>query len=426
MFKSCQIRVLRTAINKEDNVAAPMFLRQARRQFKFGLAKLLLGNKSTAPHFAFAGPGSARYLCQRIVESGHTRLLVVTDKPLRELGIADQALAGLRDTGVELHWYDGVLPDPTFAQVRAGAEIFQRERCTAVVAVGGGSSMDAAKIIAACLDPAIDPESWVGFNKAPEDAAPLYAIPTTAGTGSEATMGAVITRESDHSKNVISGAALLPRAVAIDATLMQGLPGPITAATGLDALTHGIEAFLSVWDRGTRAEAARMAIKGVFQWLPRVMAEPSDVEARQGMALAAYYGGVAINQVNVGNVHAIAHQLGARYSIPHGIANAMVLPHVLRLYGDLVAPQLAELADLVGIAQGSAWPAKAVAFIEAVDALRHDVGLPDRHSSIQMLDYSRIIEDALAEGDGYFSPRLLTEADVESVLRHISGASATA
>ena len=158
----------------------------------------------------------------------------------------------------------GVKPDPTFTHVREGAAALKSANATAVLAVGGGSSIDAAKMIALMAEADSEPESWVGFQKAPENAAPIYAIPTTAGTGSEATMGAVITDENDHSKNVISGSAMLPRAVALDPDLMLGLPPMITAATGMDALTHGVEAYIGRWERGTRTETASMCIRGDF------------------------------------------------------------------------------------------------------------------------------------------------------------------
>ena len=391
----------------------PMFLRRAKRQFNFTMARMLFGDKATAPHFALVGSGSANYLCQRIVDSRHQRVLIVTDKPLRDLGLVDRACETLVKAGIDLIWYDGVQPDPTFSQVREGAEILREQACTAILAVGGGSSMDAAKIIAATLNSTDEPESWAGINKAPETAAPLYAIPTTAGTGSEATMGAVITDEGDQSKVVISGAALLPVAVALDPDLLLALPPAITAATGLDALTHGVEAYIGIWSRGTSAETARMCVGGVAQWLPRVMAEPSDLEARLGMSMAAYYGGVAINQVNVGAVHAIAHQLGAFYHLPHGVANAMVLPHVLRVFGDSAKARLEELAPLMGVSG-------AVPAIDAMESLRESVGLPGNSEAIKVADHAKITARALDESDGYFSPRILTAADVEQVLRAIT------
>jgi alcohol dehydrogenase class IV len=400
-------------------MAKPMFLRQGLWHFRITLAKLLVGSKATSPHFAFIGAASSGHLCRRIAESGHRDVLVVTDGPLRELGIADKAVSPLSLQGVRLHWYDGVKPDPTFTHVREGAAALKSANATAVLAVGGGSSIDAAKMIALMAEADSEPETWVGFQKAPESAAPIYAIPTTAGTGSEATMGAVITDENDHSKNVISGSAMLPRAVALDPDLMLGLPPMITAATGMDALTHGVEAYIGRWERGTRTETASMCIRGVFEWLPRALAEPQDAEARLGMAVAAYYGGVAINQVNVGSIHAIAHQLGSLYHLPHGVANNMVMPHLLRVYGVCAEPKLAELAALAGIDDTQSNLAARV--IDAIELLGVNANLPTTCDAITKSDYPRLISRAVEESDGYVSPRLLTEADVASVLDRISG-----
>ena len=395
-------------------MTAPYFVRQATWRLKLTLAKVLIGDKDNSPHFAFAGPASSARLCNRIAEAGHKRLLVVTDKPLRELGVVEQALLALGHHGVELVWYDGVIPDPGFTQVQEGAEVYRAHHCSAVVAVGGGSSIDAAKVIALAVANSGNPINWVGMNKAPGSGAPVFAIPTTAGTGSEATMGAVITDETDHSKNIIAGPALLPTAVALDPQLMQGLPAAITAATGLDALTHGIEAFLSVWDRGSRTETALMAVKGVFRWLPLALSESDNIDAREGMALAAYYGGVAINQVSVGNVHAIAHQLGARYGIAHGMANAMVLPQVLRAYGSLVEEPLVKLAQAIDLPEPTA-----DAFITAVEDLRHNAGLPAQHPAIERSDVDALVDAALLEGDGYFSPKLLMPEEFKRIIESL-------
>ena len=400
-------------------MAKPMLIRQGLWHFRISLAKLLVGSKATSPHFAFIGTGSSNHLCSRIAESDHQDVLVVTDGPLRELGLADRAVRPLSSKGVRLHWYDGVKPDPTFTHVREGAAILKSGKATAVLAIGGGSSIDAAKMIALMAEADSEPESWVGFQKAPENAAPIYVIPTTAGTGSEATMGAVITDENDHSKNVISGSAMLPRAVALDPDLMLGLPPMITAATGMDALTHGVEAYIGRWERGTRRETASMCIRGVFEWLPRVLAEPENIEARLGMAVAAYYGGVAINQVNVGSIHAIAHQLGSLYHLPHGVANNMVMPHLLRVYGACAEAKLTELAPLVGIESTQSNVAARV--IDAIELLGVNSSLPTTCDAISKEDYPLLISRAVEESDGYVSPRLLTEGDVASVLDRISG-----
>lgn len=400
-------------------MAQSMPIRQLKRGLNLTLMRVLVGKKANANHFAYVGADSSKELCRRIVDAGHQSLLIVTDKPLRDLGLADRAIAGLEGSDVELHWYDGVEPDPTYAHVKAGAAILKENACTAVLAIGGGSSIDAAKIIAAQRYSSDDPQTWVGHNKAPEEIAALFAIPTTSGTGSEATMGAVITDPITHAKEVIGGPALLPRAVAIDPALMTGMPPHITAATGIDALTHGVEAFIGVWERGTRSEMGKLAVQGVFRWLKEAIANPESLEARMGMAIAAYNGGVAINQVNVGTVHAVAHNMGAKYGIPHGVANALVLPHMLKTYGTAVTAKLAELAVATGVSSAASQEARADAFIDAVRQLIADVGISATDERLQTGDFDAIVEAAITEADGYPSPRLLEKQEFLDILAAI-------
>jgi alcohol dehydrogenase class IV len=344
----------------------------------------------------------------------------VTDKALKELGLAERALAGLIDAGVNLHWYAGVDPDPTFAHVVEGSKVLRSAGCTAVVAVGGGSSMDAAKIIACTRSSDESPDKWVGLNKTPEDIVPIYAVPTTSGTGSEATMGAVIKDPAEKLKHIIVAEGLLPQAVALDPELLLGLPAPVTAATGIDALTHGIEAYICIWDRGTRKENGRLAVQGVFRWLERAVQNPGDIESRQGMAVAAYHAGIAINQVGVGNVHAIAHQLGARFGIPHGQANALVLPHVLKACLAEAETALAELAVVTQVSDAASPAARAQAFVEAVTDLIAKVGIADTDPRIQSAEWTAVAHAAMDESDGYVSPRLLSKAEMMEILERIT------
>ena len=397
-----------------------MPVRRFKRGFKLGLIKLLIGNKAAGVHLSYVGLGASVDLCRRIVDIGHTDILVVTDKALKELGLAERALAPLADAGVNLHWYAGVDPDPTFAHVTEGAEVLRAAGCTAIVAVGGGSSMDTAKIIACTRSSDDSPDKWVGLNKVPDDVLPIYAIPTTSGTGSEATMGAVIKDPVEKLKHIIVGENLLPQAVALDPDLLLGLPAPVTAATGIDALTHGIEAYICIWDRGTRKENGRLAIQGIFRWLERAVQHPEDVEARQGMAVAAYHAGIAINQVGVGNVHAIAHQLGARYGIPHGQANALALPHVLKACLAEAETALAELAVVTNVSDAASPAARAQAFVEAVQDLIAKVGIAGTDPRIQPDDWTVLAHAAMDESDGYVSPRLLTKAEIMDTLEQIT------
>ncbi len=397
-----------------------MPVRRFKRGFKLGLIKLLIGNKAAGVHLSYVGQGATADLCRRIVDIGHTDVLVVTDKALKELGLAERALAGLIDAGVNLHWYAGVDPDPTFAHVVEGSQVLRSAGCTAVVAVGGGSSMDAAKIIACTRSSDESPDKWVGLNKTPDDIVPIYAVPTTSGTGSEATMGAVIKDPVEKLKHIIVAEGLLPQAVALDPELLLGLPAPVTAATGIDALTHGIEAYICIWDRGTRKENGRLAVQGVFQWLERAVQNPGDIESRQGMAVAAYHAGIAINQVGVGNVHAIAHQLGARFGIPHGQANALVLPHVLKACLAEAETALAELAVVTQVSDAASPAARAQAFVDAVTDLISKVGIADTDARIQSAEWTALAHAAMDESDGYVSPRLLSKAEIMEILERIT------
>lgn len=234
-------------------------------------------------------------------------------------------------------------------------------------------------------------------------------------------MGGVISDPETHQKSIVAAPSLLPAAAALDPDLIIGLPPHITAATGMDALTHGIEAYICTWDRGTRKEDARIAVKLVFDHLRRACSDGGDIDARNGVAMGAYYAGLAINQVNVGNVHAIAHQLGGKYGIPHGLANALVLPHILEFSFNEATPELAELALLVGAgSEGESEAELACKFIQAVRELRSDVGIGDTSDKLQRADFDSLCQAAMAEGIGYPSPRLLDRDSTLQILEKVA------
>jgi alcohol dehydrogenase class IV len=337
----------------------------------------------------------------------------VTDKPLVELGVVAQATVGLHEAGLEVVVFDGVLPDPTYQVVAEGKAIYEREACDSILAIGGGSSIDAAKVIGLALSHEGEPRDYVGFGKVKNPLPPFYTIPTTSGTGSEATMGAVISDNVSHEKGILSGATMLPLAACLDADLLTGLPPHITAATGMDALTHAIEAYIGVWERGDSMKTSATAVKLIFQHLPGAYSNGSDANVRAEVAYAAYLAGQAINMVNVGNVHAIAHQLGALYGVPHGLANAQVMPHVLDLSLEAARERLTELAQLIG-------RNTAEEFISAVRELSQAVGIPTAVEKLKAEDFPHITERAIAEADGYPVPYMLSKGDVQSILEKLS------
>ena len=398
-----------------------MFIRKIVHAVYLKIMTVVVFFAPSSRHTVFAGTGSSSQLCEHIIRTGAKKVLVVTDKPLRELGVVDRAIAALLAADVDIAYYDGVLPDPTFDQVTEGAAAAKAHGSEVVLAIGGGSSIDAAKVIAAAATSDESPAGWVGIGKIKHPILKLYAIPTTSGTGSEATMGAVISDAATHEKAIIMGDCLLPLAAALDADLILGLPPHITAATGMDALTHGIEAYIGVWDRGTRLEDARLAVKLVFDNLASAYHDGKNLDARNGMAMGAYYAGLAINQVNVGNVHAIAHQLGGKYGIPHGLANALVLPHVLEFCCQEAQQSLAELGLLVGLGSTDEDPAVlAQKFIDAVRELRTEVGIPEQMDVIKRVDFEAITQQAIQEGATYPVPRLLENKNVMQILANIA------
>ena len=229
--------------------------------------------------------------------------------------------------------FDDVTPDAPIPVIERGIERYRTAGCDAIVAFGGGSVMDAAKAIGLAAANHKHPRELVGYFSGRHAPPPIYAVPTTAGTGSEVTVAAVISDPEHHRKLVIADTRIVPRMAALDPCLMTGLPPAITAATGMDALTHAVEAYIGHWGTAFSDRMALSAVGMIYKNLPLAFADGQDLAAREKMALASTYAGLAFTRANVGNVHAIAHQLGGLYHTPHGLANAIMLAPVLRFCG---------------------------------------------------------------------------------------------
>lgn len=394
-----------------------MNIRKLTHRAAMALASLFIKIMPKSSYMVFAGERSTAQLCAHICRSGYSNVLIVTDDLLFKLGVADAAINALESRGAAAQVFSQVTPDPTFSLVQRGTELARRSQCDAVLAIGGGSSIDTAKLIAACAVDHSDPRQWIGYGKLKTAPLPIFAVPTTSGTGSEATRGAVISDDATHLKSVIADARMLPAAVALDPAQVRGMPAAITAATGMDALTHAIEAYLGSWDFGNANNYSINAIKLIFTHLRSAYSDGNDLAAREAMALAAYYAGIAINEVNVGNVHAIAHQLGGHYSIPHGVANALALPHVLELGLPRTEHKLAQLAISIGVATpGQESATKARAFIEAVTQLRSDLQLPATAQQLRKQDYPQLTDLIVREAFTYPTPILMSRTDVYQIL----------
>lgn len=397
----------------------PAFYKRWFYRGKLALVGKMLGRPQPKP-ITFVGPGSSGQLSEAIAQFGIRKLLVVTDKPLRELGLLDATLAALTGQGVTAEVYDGVLPDPTQQVVDDGVATLRQHGCEAVLAFGGGSSIDCAKVVALAGANQCSAQDCIGANKCKLPALPLFAVPTTAGTGSEGTCIAVISDNDSHEKSGVIDTSMIPRAAALDPELMRGLPAHITAATGMDALTHAIESYIGTFGNEETDFYALAACRLVFQYLPRACSDGADLEAREAMSLASYYGGLAITQALVGYVHAVSHNLGARYGVPHGLGNAMVLPHVLELLKADATEPMARIAVHAGLGSaGETASALAQKLVDAVWQLNRDIGIPETTDVIKAEDVDELTDVALAEGSGYPTPRFFERHECRALLERL-------
>jgi alcohol dehydrogenase class IV len=367
------------------------------------------------------GTGSTARLCGLVGGSGARRTMIVTDAVLARLGTAEPVRRALEAEGIDVAVFDGIVPDPTHEVLQAGLAAVRAHGSDSILALGGGSSIDGAKVIAAMATTGKSPAQLVGMLKVSKPPLPLFAVPTTAGTGSEVTVVAVVTDPVRHEKKVVIDPKLVPVAAALDPVMMKGMPPPITAATGMDALTHAVEAYLGRWPQADTAMLSISAVRLVFANLPRAYAHGEDLEARESMALASLYAGLAFTRAAVGYVHAFSHQLGGRYGVPHGLGNAIILPRVLDFSKDApyAEARLAELA--VAIGAGSASESKAVIaqrFVERVRELNRTVGIPEKVAALRAEDIPAIASAARIEAaTDYPVPKNMNQRDAEALLR---------
>ena len=380
------------------------------------ITRLLFGFLPDHVPLTFLGENATSELCVSMFQTGRRRALIVTDEGLVAAGLVARVEEALTAAGMESEVYAGVQPDPTFDQVEEGLRQLKDRQCDTILALGGGSSMDAAKIIAAAATNGGDARKLEGMFKVKNPPTPFCAIPTTAGTGSEGTVAAVISEPKTHVKKFFVDPKILPEMAALDPSLMLGLPQPITAATGMDALTHAVESLVARTSRPQTERWALSAIQLIFTNLPRAYADGSDVEARRAMALASFYAGLAFTRTSVGYVHAFAHTFGAYYRTPHGLANAIALPHVLEFSQEQARAPLARMAEAIGISEGDE-AARASAFIEAVRALKKEVGIPETLEALRREDIAPIAKQALGEAFmNYPVPRYMEQAEAEGLL----------
>lgn len=345
------------------------------------LIKLMPWRKPELLQFENGAAGLASFVKSKGIE----KVLVVTDGNLMKLGLCAPMLEAMEKEGVKAAVYDKVVANPTIDNVEAALALYNESGAQGIIAFGGGSPMDCAKGVGARVArPKKSIPKMKGILKVGKKMPPFFAIPTTSGTGSETTLAAVITDTTNpehHLKYAIQDFPLIPHYAVLDPSLTAGLPQKVTSTTGMDALCHAIEAYIGNSNTKETKQKAEEAIKLIFTYLKRAYDDGKDMEARKNMQTAAFDAGVAFTRAYVGNVHAMGHAMGAKYNTPHGLAMAVILPHMLDFYGEKIYKKLAKLADVVGIT-GADEAEKAKAFIKAVKDMNAYMQIPENFGGI--------------------------------------------
>ena len=368
------------------------------------------------------GPGSVKTLVDNIKARGLDHILVVTDKVLMDLKLLDGLQAALRANGIRYVIFDDVQPNPTIENVEAGREMYKQNKCRAIIAFGGGSPIDCAKAVGARIrNPFLPVRFMGGLFRVIIPIPPFFCIPTTAGTGSETTIAAIVTNAKTHEKFAIMDPKLVPRIAVLDPELMTNLPPFVTATTGMDALTHAVEAYINQNGTAYTDENAERAVGLIFENLEKAYEDGSNMEARNNMALASFYAGLAFTRAYVGYVHAIAHRLGGLYGVPHGLANAVVLPYVLEFSRREAEKKLARLAIAGGIgSETESNEELSRRFIDKIKAMNAKMNIPTHIEQLKESDIPLIVKRAFKEVHPLYPvPRIMTAQECADLVRQL-------
>ncbi|OPG99708.1 lactaldehyde reductase [Chryseobacterium mucoviscidosis] len=360
------------------------------------------------PPVNLMGRGCLQEAGKLIQNMGIHKALVVSDRRLISCGVAEQVLSILRKSGLDYVIYDEVQPNPTCQNVHDGLQVFQDHGCDAIISIGGGSPQDAAKGIGIVATNGGHIREYEGLHQSKHKSVPLVAINTTAGTSSEVTMNYVITDEERKVKMVMVDRNSLVDLSVNDPELMLSKPASLTAATGMDALTHAVEAMVTPGGFTVTSATAAAAVELIFEYLPRAVKDGSDLEAREHMTYACFLGGIAFNNAGLGYVHAMAHQLGGVYDLPHGVCNAMLLPYVEEMNAKHVPGKFRHIAKAIGMdVKGRSDEECSDYVIEAIRQLSKEVGIPEKLSELGVKDpdvewlADNAIKDACAPSNPY-------------------------
>ena len=360
--------------------------------------------------------GSVKELPEIIMRHKCTHVLIITDGGIMKLGLTRRLEKALKEAGIPYTIYDKTVANPTTVNVREALELYHKEGCDAIIGFGGGSSMDCAKAVGACaVKPNQSLAQMKGILKVHKKLPLLMAVPTTAGTGSETTLAAVITDADTRYKYAINDFPLIPRYAVLDPKVTLSLPPFITATTGMDALTHAVEAYIgNSTTIDTRRDALK-AIKLIFENIDIAYEHGDNIQARRNMLHASFYAGCAFTKSYVGYVHAVAHSLGGQYNVPHGLANAILLPLVLREYDSCIDKKLHRLAIAAGLADKNTPDHEAAElFIRAIEEMKERLGIVNIVKEIQETDILKLAHYADKEANPLYPvPKLMDASELE-------------
>lgn len=338
-------------------------------------------------------------------------VLLVTDQSIREHGLTERLENALSKAHISCSVFETVV-NPTTDVIEKAVNLYRQDHCTALIGFGGGSSIDTAKAVGACIaNPGKTLAQMSGILKVRRQLPPLFAVPTTAGTGSETTLAAVVTDSKTRHKYPVNDFPLIPHYAVLDPEVTVSLPPRMTATTGMDALTHAVEAYIGGSTTAETRREARAAVRLIFRYIEEAWRNGEDRTARKQMLLASFMAGDAFSKSYVGYVHAVAHSLGGMYNTPHGLANAVLLPHVLEAYGESVYQKLYELSIAAGIAAEGDDPERAAKkFIRAIRRLNRTMGIPETLPEIRKKDIPVLAKLADAEANPLYPVPVLWDA----------------
>ena len=360
--------------------------------------------------------GSVKELPEIIMRHKCTHVLIITDGGIMKLGLTRRLEKALKEAGIPYTIYDKTVANPTTVNVREALELYHKEGCDAIIGFGGGSSMDCAKAVGACaVKPNQSLAQMKGILKVHKKLPLLMAVPTTAGTGSETTLAAVITDADTRYKYAINDFPLIPRYAVLDPKVTLSLPPFITATTGMDALTHAVEAYIGNSTTIDTRKDALKAVKLIFENIDIAYEHGDNIQARRNMLHASFYAGCAFTKSYVGYVHAVAHSLGGQYNIPHGLANAILLPLVLREYGSCIDKKLHRLTIAAGLADKNTPDNEAAElFIQAIEEMKERFGIVNIVKEIQETDIPKLAHYADKEANPLYPvPKLMDASELE-------------